>query len=218
MSFSLNEIEAMGKRATRGAGLDWGIAEEAGKAARWLTAHGLPGPELLAELLTRNEDRSYEELAPVSVDGVWEARCGALCPLIAGAALSDRAAELATGHEIVLGSIAFPLLLAPYAACGARSRGAPVELGWSEVTLIIAPDGGLAVQGETAAVAARTADAVHCRLAGKDAVTPPPAGAGRAVDAETWSRLSAYAHRTFAPATEASRALGAGGAGLVDSD
>ena len=34
MSFSLNEIEAMGRRAARGAGLHWGIAEEAGKAVR----------------------------------------------------------------------------------------------------------------------------------------------------------------------------------------
>jgi hypothetical protein len=68
MTFSLNEVEAMGKRAARGAGLDWGIAEEAGKAARWLTARGLPGPELLAELLTRNEGKSYEELAPASID------------------------------------------------------------------------------------------------------------------------------------------------------
>lgn len=218
MSFSLNEIEALGKRAARGAGLDWGIAEEAGKAARWLTAHGLPGPELLAELLTRNEDKSYGELAPVSVDGVWKARSGALCPLIAGAALSDRAAELAAGHEIVLGSIAFPLLLAPYAACGARSRGAPVELSWSDVTLTIAPDGGLAVEGEISAVTARTVETVRCRPTTRDAVTPLPGGVGRAVDAETWSRLNAFAHRTFAPATEASRALGAGGAGLVDSD
>jgi hypothetical protein len=76
MTFSLNEVEAMGKRAARGAGLDWGIAEEAGKAARWLTARGLPGPELLAELLTRNEGKSYEELAPASIDGVWEAKSG----------------------------------------------------------------------------------------------------------------------------------------------
>ncbi|MHC4974961.1 MAG: DUF3726 domain-containing protein [Planctomycetota bacterium] len=93
MTFSLNEVEAMGKRAARGAGLDWGIAEEAGKAARWLTAHGLPGPELLAQLLTRNEGKSYDELAPVSTDDVWQAESGCLCPLIAGAALSDRAAE-----------------------------------------------------------------------------------------------------------------------------
>ena len=31
MSHSLNEIEAMAKRAGRGAGLSWGLAEEAAK-------------------------------------------------------------------------------------------------------------------------------------------------------------------------------------------
>ena len=31
MSFALNEIEATANKAARGAGLDWGIAEEAGK-------------------------------------------------------------------------------------------------------------------------------------------------------------------------------------------
>jgi hypothetical protein len=35
MMRSLNEIEAMAKRAVRGAGLAWGLAEEAGKALRW---------------------------------------------------------------------------------------------------------------------------------------------------------------------------------------
>ena len=34
MSYSLSEIEAMCLKATRGAGYDWGLAEEAGMAAR----------------------------------------------------------------------------------------------------------------------------------------------------------------------------------------
>ncbi len=217
MTFSLNEIEAMGKRAARGAGLDWGIAEEAGKAARWLTAHGLPGPELLAELLTSNENKSYDELAPISVEGVWRAKSGRLCPLITGATLSDRAGEVAAGRDFELGPVAFPLLLAPYAAMAAKSCGAKIEASWPGVTLTIAPDDGLAVEGELAAVATRSAEAVHCRPAAKDTATPPAGEPGRAVDAETWSRLDAFAQRTFAPATETSRALGAG-SGLVDCD
>ena len=217
MTFSLNEIEVMGKRAARGAGLDWGIAEEAGKAARWLTAHGLPGPELLAELLTSNEGKGYDELVPISVEGVWRAKSGRLCPLIAGAALSDRAGEVAALREFELGPVAFPLLLAPYAAMAATSSGVKIEVSWPGVTLTIAPDDGLAVEGDLAVVATRRAEGAHCRPAAKDALTPPAGEPGRAVDAETWSRLDAFAQRTFAPATEASRALGAG-SGLVDSD
>lgn len=45
MSFALNEIEATAKRATRGAGYDWGLAEDASKAVRWLCARGWTAPE-----------------------------------------------------------------------------------------------------------------------------------------------------------------------------
>ena len=36
MHASLNEIESLCKKAARGAGMSWGLAEEAGKAAKWL--------------------------------------------------------------------------------------------------------------------------------------------------------------------------------------
>ena len=39
MTWSLNEIESLAKKAARGAGLDWGLAEEAGKTTRcWVIA------------------------------------------------------------------------------------------------------------------------------------------------------------------------------------
>ena len=216
MTFSLNEIEAMGKRAARGAGLPWGLAEEAGKAARWLTARGLPGPEQLAEILTRNDGKSYDELAPVSAAGVWHAPSGRLCPLAAGAALCDRAAEIAAGQEIEFGPTAQPLLLAPYAAGAAKLTGAAVNLSWAGAVMVFTPD-GVSIDGERAALTARSADSVRCRRAENVEVASPSGAAGRIVDAETWSRLNAFAQRTFAPATEASRLVGAG-AGLVDND
>lgn len=217
MTFSLNEIEAMGKRAARGAGMEWGIAEEAGKTTRWLSAHGLPGPELLAELLTRNDGAAYDDLAPVLLDGRWRARTGWLCPLISGAALSDRAQDMAAGQNIALGPIVFPLLLAPYAARGATALGISIELAWEGVTLTISSDGGLSVDGESTTVVARKAEGVLCRRAGKPAAAPRAHEPGRAVEAEAWSRLNGFAQRTFAPATEASRLRGAG-AGLTDND
>jgi hypothetical protein len=68
-----------------------------------------------------------------------------------------------------------------------------------------------------AAVTAPTTKSAHCRSGRKDTVTPPARQPGRAVDAKAWNRLSAFAHRTFAPATEASRIAGAG-ASLTDND
>lgn len=216
MTYALNEIEAMGKRAARGVGCDWGIAEEAAKAVRWLAMHGLPGPGLLAELLTLNDGRGYAELAPLSDEGVWEAASGSLCPLVAGAALSDRAEEVASGREFELGVTAYPLLLAPYVAAAANSTGRALELSWPGVAMAF--DGaGVSITGETAELTTRSAETVRCRCTATQ--VPEAADTARRcdVDADTWSRLNSFAQRTFAPATEASRLAGAG-AGLSDND
>ncbi len=215
MSFSLNEIASMGKRAARGAGYSWGLAEEAGKAARWLAAHDLPGPELLAELLIRNDGRAYEDLAPTIGDGHWKAGADLLCPIITGAALCDRASEISSGGKFELAAVAMPLLLAPFGAGVAELTGTPVRLSWADMELTLTAE-GIAIKGSPAA-SARRADNVRCEA--MDKAGPVQAGKteGRTVDAETWTRLAAFAHRTYAPATEASRLAGAG-AGLSDND
>ncbi len=216
MSFSLNEVEAMGKRAARGAGLPWGIAEEAGKAARWLTARGLPGADSLADILTRNDKQNYAELAPADVDGIWQAPAGRLCPLITGAALCDRAAEIADGRVIELGDTSQPLLLAPYAAGAAKLNGTAIAIGWDDVVVTLTPD-GMAIDGNRDALTTRSTDSVHCQRADDSDLPAAPVNELAAPDAATWSRLAVFAQRTFAPATEASRLSGAG-AGLSDNN
>lgn len=215
MSFSLNEIASMGKRAARGAGYSWGLAEEAGKAARWLAAHDLPGPELLAELLIRNDGREYETLAPTIGDGQWKTGSDLLCPIITGSALCDRASEISSGGEVELSAVAMPLLLAPFAAGVAELTGTPVRLSWADTEMTLTAD-GIAIDGSPAA-SARRAEKVRCETVDKIGSVKAAKIAGRTVDAETWTRLAAFAHRTYAPATEASRLAGAG-AGLSDND
>lgn len=215
MSFSLNEIASMGKRAARGAGYSWGLAEEAGKAARWLAAHDLPGPELLAELLIRNDGRDYETLVPEIDNGQWKAGSDLLCPLITGAALCDRASEISSGGRVELSAVAMPLLLAPFAAGIAELTGTAVRLSWADTELTVTAM-GIAIKGLPAA-SARRAEKVRCEVVGRAGPVPAAKIAGRTVDAETWTRLAAFAHRTYAPATEASRLAGAG-AGLSDND
>jgi hypothetical protein len=45
--WSLNEIEALAGKAARGAGYDWGLAEEAGQSVRWLEARDFRGADAL---------------------------------------------------------------------------------------------------------------------------------------------------------------------------
>ena len=216
MTFSLYEIEVTGIRAARGGGFSWGLAEEAGKAARWLSEHGLPGSEQLAELLTCVDGRGYDELAPVSDDGIWRAPGGSLCPLICGPAICDRAAEIAAGRDIAFGPMMHPLLLAPYAAAAAKSTGGAVELVWPGVVLTTMPQ-GIAIDGDRKALMAPRVEHVRCRRSDRIGTQTSGSVVGREVDAEAWRRLSALAHRTFAPATDESRLAGAG-AGLTDTD
>lgn len=216
MTFSLNEIEAMAKRAARGAGYHWGHAEEAGKAVRWLAEHDLPGPELLADLLMANSGRRYDEAAPHAVSGLWRAGQGDLCPLLAGPALCDRADELAEDGVFRLEAAGYPLLLAPYAAFMAQATGFTVSLSWDGVELVVSSH-GIAVDGDPEGVAIPRARHVTCCKSTKPEPTQSSPATGRAVAAATWTSLGEFAQRTFAPATEASRLAGAG-AGLTDND
>jgi len=218
MSWSLNEIESLARKAARGAGLSWGLAEEAGKATRWLTAAGLPGPQALANLLTRNDGAEYDVLCPVEArEAHWSAKGGTLCPLIAGAALSDRAETLAAGDEMTLGQTASPMLLLPYLAAAARLTGRGLRVSWGELTVTL--DADMRVQPANAnSLHAPLADSVRieCTDTRLPDMAPPTKGRGQ-MPPDVQNRLNTFAQRTYAPATEASRLAGAG-AGLTDND
>jgi hypothetical protein len=204
MTLSLNEIEAAAKKAARGAGYPWGLAEEAAKAVRWLCARDVDGCAALAQLLAQTDGAELADWAP-QIGDVWQARGGTLCPLATGAALSDRAVA-----EVQLGRIAVPVLLAPFAALAARRLGV-VTIAWPEMTALTDGD-RLCLRGAAGAAADDAALTIGGTLA-----DPNPMRTRCAPDPDAWAALLRLAHRTYAPATEQSRLRGAG-AGLSDSD
>jgi hypothetical protein len=216
MSHSLNEIEALAKRAARGTGLSWGQSEETGKATRWLASHRLPGVAVLASVLAQNDGLSHKEVAPSSLQGMWEAPSGTLCPLAAGMALNDCADRVGLGQTIEMARVSHPLLVVPFAAWAAMHINAPVSVNWPGVR--IETDGyGLwidtprDIMGETAPVSMS-----FRRAEPREDPANKPELRGE-IDKEAWQQLNAFAHRTYAPATEESRLLGAG-AGVSDND
>lgn len=60
--YSLGEIEAQCKKAAKGVGLSWGVAEEAGLIARHLSELHLPGPDAIYSNLKFIEDNEGETL------------------------------------------------------------------------------------------------------------------------------------------------------------
>lgn len=221
LNYGLYEIESLAKRAARGAGLDWGLAEEAGKALRWLLQRELPGPTLFVDLLTAQDKQPYADLAPLVDVNPWHAPGGCLSPLLTGPALSDRAKVLAADGGIKLAKTAAPLLLAPYLANVAKHTGKAVVLTWQGVEIMLTAS-ETAVTGEMDQVTVETAPRVEIRT-DHSSVLPDHLPRCKTVerchdlDDEVRTCLEAFAQRTYAPATDASRLAGAG-AGLSDND
>ena len=216
MSWSMNEIEALAKKAARGGGQSWGLAEETGKALRCLLEQGIEATAPLAVLLEQNDQADPAWIAPAQVDGVWTAPGGVLCPIAAGTCLSDHAALLQQRGAATLGPTAWPVFLIPFAQTAARLTGQTVALGWQDVT-VRANAEGIAIEGPEQAVLLPLADRVSCTLTAHTIWPVLPRVTRASVTAQVGARLNALAHRTYAPATDQDRLSGAG-AGLSDND
>ena len=224
MSFSLNETEALIKRAARGAGLPWGLAQEAAFAGRWLAACDLDGPWLLAGLLEQNTDIPLSNLTP-ETDGLdWHGPGDHLCPLICGTALSDAASHWQGRHnwaDIVITGVSHPLLMLPFVASLALRANMTFSLEWEGVR--VASDGNkVSVSGPKDAVNTFARVRVTCRATSQvgTALSELVKPALRAqLTEKCYQQLSHLAWLTLAPATQQSRDQGAGaGSGLKDND
>jgi hypothetical protein len=214
---SLNEVESVAGKAARGAGLSWGMAEEAAKAARWLAACGLDWSPGLLALLERHSDLA----APMvrQQQPILASPSGAsLSPLIVGSYLADLATE---GTDRELGSTAHPLWLLPFAARAATESKTAVVVSWGGVSTTVWPYGG-EISGDPAALHILQADRVswiHLRpgtVAAKPTQTLTRAGRS-AIAEDSWQALLRLGARTYVPASEISRTKGAG-AGMIDND
>jgi hypothetical protein len=215
---SLSEVAALAAKAARGAGLSWGLAEEAAYAARWLAAHQLAGATLLRRHLVAIDGRGWRELAPVVDPAGWRTASGAaLSPLAAGPALADRAG-LADGPAAAptLLQVGDPALLLPFAALAAQPLGYPLRIVWDGVVAVVDGAGGLALDATGAGLEARRAAIVTVAPAEPTVAPRPPRPTTCAVAAAVRRDLEALAARTYVPATAASRA--GAGAGTHDPD
>jgi hypothetical protein len=199
-ALSLNEVESLALKVGRGAGFSWGLAEDIGRGARALAQGGFPWAEAL-EGLARDAG-AWRAPPPLRVEG-WLERfreiesAAPLCPVRAAALLIDDPSVL-RGRPLRLANVALPLWIA--ALFAASEVGADFDTDWPGAS--------------TDALMTRAAD-----------VTISPRAAPRApliyrrarVDDATLAALAAFAARVYVPASEGSRAKGAGG-GSVDDE
>ena len=126
LCLSRNEVESVCSKAARGAGMSWGLAEEAGYAAGWLVAHGLDGASMLARHLRSAQGKSWLDICPVVEPGAWLAMSPGqpLCPIALGATLSDHLgvdSALFNGKGLRVGEVSSPALVLPFLAMAAAA-------------------------------------------------------------------------------------------------
>lgn len=212
---TLVEIEGYFRKVARATGLHWGIAEEAGKAARWLAAFNLPGPELMLAHLQAIEGKDYAGYKPDISGDTWQADNEFMCPIITGAAIADRVRKLLDGETIRLGGVAYPILLAATIGQASRCHNMIITTSWAGVKLSCYGN-GIRIDGNRDDLLLANVDAVSCTQTFDSTPEQLPSTMAYAIDSDVWEVVDQLAFRTYAPATEASRA--GAGAGLSDND
>jgi hypothetical protein len=210
---SRNEIEQLCLKAARGAGMSWGLAEEAGFAAAWVARRGLDGPSALLAQLRTSEGRPWREICPVvEAERFRAVEGGRLCPIALGSALCDHAALLDAAMEadgLRIGPVSNPILLVPFMSELSQARGETIRLHWSGGEIHLTPTG--TVTGDTAALMQETSLEAVLSASKEPRKPDPTPDTPLIVPAHTLAALNAFAMRTTVPASAASRA-GAGAA------
>lgn len=209
MNLSVNELDTLAKRAARGAGYSWGLAEEAGKAVRWLCANDLDGIAQLSLLLECQLSVAIAKHRPQIKDDAWQAS-ERLCPLITGAYLSDAITDL-SDESLYMRHMVAPSILLPFVANLAVRNRQNYSIKCDDATAVT--DGSLVSLDRLFADHATAVIVSPGGLLG----SAKQQHARVFADIDHLQILNRYASETYAPESDQSRLLGAG-AGLSDND
>jgi hypothetical protein len=218
MLCSLNEIESEVRKAARGVGLAWGLAEEAGWAARFLATRQLPSISVFVTFFDWREGRGHNAVSPIVEEPIWRAHGGRLCAITTATAWQDFLGCSMSSGSMHFDNTSAPLLFAPFVAAVSSRLGRSLVLQWPGVALFFSENrvwfAGNREELSRSRIAAMN---IGDRPPGPDATLCASNWRGVSIDDQDWSRLTDYAARTYVPSSAASRLYGAG-AGLLDND
>ena len=108
---SFSEIDTTVKRATKGAGFSWGVAEEVGKNIKLLEMFGLPGLKNLNQYFKKIKQEEYKNLTLILKENISKKP---YCPIIAGTSFLDQINSANELDEIKIENMGFPILFLPF--------------------------------------------------------------------------------------------------------
>lgn len=182
VTLALSELRSLVTKAARGAGLSWGLAEEAGWAAEWLARRGLPAADWATIWLAARID-------------------GAVSPVEVGAALADACAGASAIRDKALpDDLVAPGYLLPFLHRIAQS-GSAVSITSGSV-----PVARVSGSGEVAFGPSWQMRSDGWRLSDPGDAGAPPVLAGRpAVSGSVLKCLEGLALSTTVPRSDSSR-------------
>lgn len=195
-ALSFNEIVALATKATRGAGLGWGHADDFGRAARWLAERNFAWEVPLCRLLEAEDSASRASRIIAVSDWAAYAPLGERCTV-------DHGPDAAWMVALIAGAIF------------GRPNGIAV-LGQG-TAIYLTPRGAMVNEGTCRDVGELTGSLAIVSIAPRSVEEHGLRSRPGPISAEALTRLSALADRTLVPASEASRTRGAG-ASQPDND
>ena len=108
---SFSEIDTTAKRATKGVGFAWGVAEEVGKNIRLLEMFGLPGLKNLNQYFKKIKQKEFKNLTLILKENISKKP---YCPIIAGISFLDQINSANELDEIKIENMGFPILFLPF--------------------------------------------------------------------------------------------------------
>ena len=108
---SFSEIDTTVKRATKGVGFAWGVAEEVGKNIWLLEMFGLPGLKNLNLYFKNIKQKEFKNLTLITKENISKLP---YCPIIAGTSFLDQINSANEQNEIKIENMGFPILFLPF--------------------------------------------------------------------------------------------------------
>jgi Protein of unknown function (DUF3726) len=208
IELSLNEVEMLAAKVSRGAGFDWGLCDDIGKCARALAAGGLPWASSLLALAQDAPALVAPTLSLSAETAILPAATGfRLCPIRTGALIADRP-HLVTS-PLRIDHVAHPLWLVGFAVLWSTPQTVSWHGSYADIR-----NGAVAAQADHGGWLAPNASVTVGTAPGD--VHEPDRHRRASVDAKVFEALGAMAARTYVPASASSRATGAGGSRTDD--
>ena len=126
---SFSEIDTVVKRATKGVGFNWGVAEEVGKNIKLLEMFGLPGLKNLNHYFNSLKSKKFQNLTFISNHNQSKIP---YCPIISGISFLDQVNELKELINIKIENMSYPILFLPFLSRASEVIGKKISFKFDE--------------------------------------------------------------------------------------